>query len=64
MVPRLKIDTFIHVYNFQDLFRITRRKEKKTSGNKGFDGKNGKKIYFYFYLLLLLLLLILILLLL
>ena len=48
MAPRFKIDTSIHMHNFQDLCHITRRKEKKTSGNEGLDGKNGKKIYWGF----------------
>ena len=44
MAPRFRIDASLHVYNFQDLFRITRRKENKTFGDKDLDGKNGKKI--------------------
>ena len=46
VVPRFKIDTLIHVYNFQDLFRITRRKENSSSGKEGLDDKNGRKIWF------------------
>ena len=45
MAPRFKIDTSKHVDNFQDLFHIRRRKEKKTCRNEGLDGKNGKKIF-------------------
>ena len=44
MAPRFRIGASLHVYNFQDLFRITRRKENKTFGDKDLDGKNGKKI--------------------
>ena len=44
IAPRFKINTSVHVYNFLDLCRIARRKENKTSGNEGLDGKNGKKI--------------------
>ena len=37
----------VQVYNyFQDLFHIRRRKQNKTSGNGGLDGKNGKRIFF------------------
>ena len=49
MAPRFKIDTSMHVYKFQDLFHITRRKEKKTSENEGLDGKSGKNTYCFFY---------------
>ena len=50
MAPRFRIDISLHVYNFQDLFRITRRKENKTFGDEDLDGKNGKKIYCCFLL--------------
>ena len=33
------------MYNFQDLFHISRRKENKTSRNEGLLGKNGKKTF-------------------
>ena len=39
------------MYNLQDLCHITRRREKKTSGNEGLDGKNGKKICFFLVIL-------------
>ena len=45
MAPRFQVDTSKHVDNFQDLFHIRRRKEKKTSRNEGLDGKIGKKIF-------------------
>ena len=48
MAPRFKIDTSMHMYKFQDLFHITRRKEKKTSENEGLDGKSGKNTYCFF----------------
>ena len=41
------------MYNFQDLFHVTRRKEKKSSGNEGLDGKKGKKIFFFFFFVVL-----------
>ena len=61
-IPRFKIqdskiqDASIQVYNLQDLCHITRRKESKTSGNEGLDGKNGKKICFFsrFYITMIL----------
>ena len=46
MAPRFKIDTSKHVYNFQYLFHIRRRKQNKTSRNEGMGGKNGKNIFF------------------
>ena len=51
MAPRFKIDTYIHMYNFEDLCRITRRRENKTSGNEGLDGENGKKIWGFLVIL-------------
>ena len=44
MAPRFKIDASKHVYNFQNLFYIRRRKENKASRNESLDGKNSKKI--------------------
>ena len=51
MAPRFKIDTYIHVYNFEDLCGITRRRENKTSGNEGLDGESGKKIWGFLVIL-------------
>ena len=51
MASRFKIDTSIHVFNFQGLFHIRRRKENKISRNEGLNGKNGKKTLFFFVVL-------------
>ena len=38
MVPSFKTNTSKHVYNFQDLFHIRRKRGNKTSRNEGLDG--------------------------